>query len=365
MLPAFQVWCRMPLRYNSLILGPAIVRFACHTSPLAWARKRGRCCSMSKHPLTDSAWKVNDLMRLPKAREWLLGQCCRYIRQRETDADSPPPLDWKRALTLADKCAMLVALHSIVCSGEEKSDSARCLQSPLSHEDRKNAIRWAALISNVQEKLGPQHRDHVQSWLKDAEAGFQQEQNARGGRENGNDSDFARVADQRRAEAKGTEPTRPDRDIAEEQKALAAIIARDRAETAAEKEHRRQGQEQAKPIARIREALRRMKSYGGPVGHEATADADWVERLTGLYDALAQAQLLHLLDYLPDRGEARRLVLNLLRWAGLGQGQLAVETLANVAPLGKLDASLAMELTHQLHDDLAHPLPEDQSTKRN
>ncbi len=153
--------------------------------------------------------------------------------------------------------------------------------------------------------------------------------------------------------------------ITEEQKALAAMVARDRAEMADEKERRRQAQEQAKPIARIRQALGRMRSYGGPVGPDATADADWVERLADLYEALAEAELLHLLDRLPDRGEARRFVLSLLRWAGTGQRQLALETLANVAPLGKLDEALAAELTRHLPDDLLHLLPDQQLMTEN
>jgi len=255
---------------------------------------------------------------------------------------------------------MLVALHSIICIGEEKIDPAPCLQTLSSHEDRKNGIRWAALISNVQDKLGPQHRDHVQSWLKDAEAGFEQVQKATEGKANGNESDVARVADQGRWKAKGTQPMRPDRDMAEERKALAAMVDRDRAEMAHEKECRRKAQELSKPIARIRQALVRMRSYGGPVGPEATADADWVERLANLYDALAQAELLHLLDRLPDRGDARRFVLSLVRWAGAGQRQLALEMLADVAPLGKLDAALAAELTYHLCDDLIQLLPDQQ-----
>jgi hypothetical protein len=151
----------------------------------------------------------------------------------------------------------------------------------------------------------------------------------------------------------------------EPHKALEEVIARDRAATAAEKERQRQAQRQARPIIRIRETLGRMRSYGGPVGPNATADADWIERLADLHDALGQAQKLYLLDRLPDRGEARTLVLNLLRWAGEGQRQLAIETLARVAPLGKLDAALADELLHHLPADLEQLLPDQQSTKEN
>src|SRR5262249_54748176 len=98
-------------------------------------------------------------------------------------------------------------------------------------------------------------------------------------------------------------------------------------------------------------AVAGLRSHGG-TAVPGRACAGWVERLADLHSALADAQMLHLIDQLPRRGDARKVVRRLLHLSGEGQAQLAVEMLASVAPLGKLDRELLLELSDHLPSDL-------------
>jgi hypothetical protein len=135
-----------------------------------------------------------------------------------------------------------------------------------------------------------------------------------------------------------------------------AIIARDRAETVEARTHLRNQQERVEPLACVRRALERLKSYGGPIDSAASAEADWVDRLLELNSALGAADLLGLLNQLPKRGRARTFILGLLTMIGTGDREQAVEKLKSVEPRGKLDAELAAELNYRLYDDLSQLL---------
>jgi hypothetical protein len=108
---------------------------------------------------------------LPGARKWFLDKCLSYIRARKTEPGRRPPVSHSGSLgsnlTLPEKCATLVALHSIVCYSQHTFDPA-----PLRNTD---GIRWATLVSNVNDGLQVMHRDHVESWLKDVETALRAE----------------------------------------------------------------------------------------------------------------------------------------------------------------------------------------------
>src|SRR5262245_45436205 len=137
------------------------------------------------------------------------------------------------------------------------------------------------------------------------------------------------------------------------------IIAQDRQQAALDEQRRQQAIDEARPIARVREALEQLRTYGGPVdGSSETAVADWTARLVALRDALEEAGQLQLLDRLPANGNARQLLLTLLRQGRDNLAGRITEALTSVAPLGELARELLHELSCQLPQDLQGLLAE-------
>jgi hypothetical protein len=132
---------------------------------------------------------------------------------------------------------------------------------------------------------------------------------------------------------------------------IRAILARDTEATSAEKARAEDAQRQAEPLAKLRAAMAELRSYPGPPD-AASANAGWCERLRKLHEALKEAGLLCLLDRLPERGMARRVVLALVRRVGEGLCTQAAAILGDVAPRGYLDRQVWRELTTNLSEDL-------------
>jgi len=136
--------------------------------------------------LTKFAEEVHRLMGTPKARERFRTQCHEYFRERVDHPDRPPPLDLLRngtPLTLAEKYALLAALHSALFANEEEFDPAGKPEGDTWEEfaDRdfeayQNAIRWAALVDRVKEWLAPQNADDIQRWLDAVQLDLQEQQ---------------------------------------------------------------------------------------------------------------------------------------------------------------------------------------------
>jgi len=138
---------------------------------------------MPAHPLSDLAWKVNDLMRAPRARQWLRGQCATFLRGEESSWEYFP-VPWRGgrfgcALTLQAKCTILAALHEIVCTSVESLNPAPVpppwpadFAQGRTEQAQQAAIaaqRWAVLLDHVRNALGSEHCDDVEAWLKDVE----------------------------------------------------------------------------------------------------------------------------------------------------------------------------------------------------
>ncbi len=132
--------------------------------------------------LSNLAEEIRHLMDSPKAQERFRNRCLEYLRQRADNQNRPPPVDLLLAgksaqLTLAEKYALLAALYNALHAGEEAFDPVR-KRDDLSWEefaDRdpeeyKNAVRWAALVNQVEEYLGPKYLDQIQRWLKEVRA---------------------------------------------------------------------------------------------------------------------------------------------------------------------------------------------------
>jgi len=115
------------------------------------------------------------------------------------------------------------------------------------------------------------------------------------------------------------------------------IIAQDRQQAALDEQRRQQAIDEARPIARVREALEQLRTYGGPIdGSGETEATGWSVRLVALRDALEEAEQLQLLDRLPANGNARQLLLTLLRQGRDNLAERITEALTSVAPLGEL-----------------------------
>jgi hypothetical protein len=138
---------------------------------------------------------------------------------------------------------------------------------------------------------------------------------------------------------------------------ISEVIARDRKETAEKKVLESQAHEQVELIAEVRRCIERMRSYPGPSGPCNTAEDDWVRLLSDLHAALSRARLLHLMRQLPKRSDARRFSLHLFELIHAGRKADAIAHLGSVAPLGKLDGSLAQEMTSHLGEDLLKLIP--------
>ncbi len=126
---------------------------------------------MSKF-MAASAESVADARKIKKAEKAL---AVLNAAAPPKDPALSPPLDWKRHKTLAEKCAILVALYSLVCTGEEKliepppwPESFTRLWPAGDHAQLtfEDGIAWHALVTNV-ERLAPDDRHHIESWLKD------------------------------------------------------------------------------------------------------------------------------------------------------------------------------------------------------
>jgi|GEM_PF-6054080 len=134
--------------------------------------------------LTKFAEEVHRLMDLPKARERFRSRCLEYFRERDENPNRPPPMDLLAAdksahLMLAEKYALLAALHTALCPGEEFEPVVKpngltweefAARDPESY---KNAVRWAALVDRVKEWLGPQNADSIQRCLEAIKADLQ------------------------------------------------------------------------------------------------------------------------------------------------------------------------------------------------
>jgi hypothetical protein len=142
--------------------------------------------------LTKLAEEVHHLIKSPQAKERFRSRCLEYFREREADPSRPPPMDLlggdkSAPLKLAEKYALLAALHTALCAGEEFDPVAK--QNGLAWDEfanrdpegYKNAVRWAALVDRVKEWLSPQNASDIQHWIDAVKADLQQrEQNALG-----------------------------------------------------------------------------------------------------------------------------------------------------------------------------------------
>jgi hypothetical protein len=138
------------------------------------------------HPLEDLAWKFNDLMRPSRARAWLHRQCVDFLQNGEASWQYFPIATGRfgRALTLQAKCAVLAALHEIVCTSVEPLNPAPAPphwpadfaqgRPEQEHQAAKDAQRWAVLLDHVKNSLGSEQRDDVEAWLKDVEQAWQE-----------------------------------------------------------------------------------------------------------------------------------------------------------------------------------------------
>ncbi len=136
--------------------------------------------------LASFAEEVHRLMDLPSARERFRAQCLEYLRERKENPNRPPPMDLVTGersppLTLAEKYALLAALHSVL-HVEETDDGPVEKPEGLTWEefaDRdfesyKNAVRWEALRDRVKEWLAPEKADAIRSWLEEVRSDLQQ-----------------------------------------------------------------------------------------------------------------------------------------------------------------------------------------------
>ncbi len=135
---------------------------------------------------------------------------------------------------------------------------------------------------------------------------------------------------------------------------LTAIKDRDREERRAQDERDAEGRRSDRQAQRIPEAVDALRRYPGPLD-DRTGDEVWLGRLANLLDALKDAGKLHLLEKLPNRGDARRFTHRSLELLAKGKRQQAVALLEDVGP-GKLDAELAQERNADLADDLCRLL---------
>jgi hypothetical protein len=137
--------------------------------------------------LTKLAEEVHRLMGSPKAREQFRSRCLEYFREREENPNRPPPMDLLAAdksaqLTLAEKYALLAALRTALCAGDEfepmvKPNGLTWEEfADRDPENYKNAVRWAALVDRVREWLGPQNANDIQRWLEAVQEDLQDQQ---------------------------------------------------------------------------------------------------------------------------------------------------------------------------------------------
>src|SRR5262245_52425786 len=112
----------------------------------------------SPHPLSDLAWRLNDILRVPKAREWVRAQSLKHIQMK--DQGDPDGLPWRGSplekngdvvvyLTIPEKCTFLLALHTLVCSGEEQKGPAPWPEWRRDHQSQTNGIHFGFITSNL------------------------------------------------------------------------------------------------------------------------------------------------------------------------------------------------------------------------
>jgi hypothetical protein len=96
------------------------------------------------------------LLRQPGARERFLAECLIYLRERAEAAEGGPVIPLPtRALTIAEKYAVLAALHAAVCHTSEKMNPAPWRESLPEPDGMPGselygmAVRWEALLSNA------------------------------------------------------------------------------------------------------------------------------------------------------------------------------------------------------------------------
>jgi hypothetical protein len=134
---------------------------------------------MSDHFLADLGWKIqNKLMRWPQAQQWLVDQCNKHLEARWEEGWRPsvfsPDGSVASYLTLVEKAAAVVAIRDIACPGEEQNGPIQFPDYLKDHESREWGVRWGHVVSATNEGLRPEHRIHVENWLKDVEAALRE-----------------------------------------------------------------------------------------------------------------------------------------------------------------------------------------------
>jgi hypothetical protein len=135
--------------------------------------------------LADFADSVHRLLESPKAQTQFRSRRREYLQARAQDTDRLPPIDLLRSdksppLNLSEKYALLAALHAAMHAGEEQfelEDKPKDLTweefAEQDFEGYKNEVRWAALVNQVKEWLGPDKADEIQSWVEAVRADLQ------------------------------------------------------------------------------------------------------------------------------------------------------------------------------------------------
>jgi hypothetical protein len=129
---------------------------------------------MSAYRLRDMGLKVRDLMRVRKARQWLLDHCDKHLAARWEPGWRPCPFlsDGGVAsdVTLPEKAVALVAFREIVLSYQGQSGPAPWPAWKLNHQTQEQGIHWGYVVSEIKEKFRVEHLSWIEAWLDDVVA---------------------------------------------------------------------------------------------------------------------------------------------------------------------------------------------------
>jgi hypothetical protein len=161
--------------------------------------------------LADFADSVHRLLESPKAQRQFRSRRSEYLQARAHDTDRLPPIDLLRSdksppLNLPEKYALLAALHAAMHTGEEQLELE---EKPTNltweefaerdFEGYKNEVRWAALVNQVKEWLGPDKADAIQEWVDAVRADLQKKHGPRSRTRTRNGAQSRRPAKKRMA----------------------------------------------------------------------------------------------------------------------------------------------------------------------
>jgi hypothetical protein len=138
--------------------------------------------------LTAFAHQIDSILGSPKGQARFLFMCQAYFRDREQYGEKRPvPMDLVRdgksdQLTLAEKYALLGALHTAIKGDEDGFDPiAKPPELPWDEflnrdpQSYKNALKWEAHLQLVKEWLGPEHECEIRKWIDDVQTDLRQQ----------------------------------------------------------------------------------------------------------------------------------------------------------------------------------------------